>query len=396
VTVGFPEVPIGELARSVERPVRPIEGHSYRQLGVRLWGKGAYERDAIDGGETSYASLSRVAAGDIVVNKIWARNGSVAVVPTHLDGCYVSGEFPTFQCVPDRLDPRWFHWITRARWFWDRCDIEARGTSGKNRIRPERFLTIPVPAPPLSEQRRIVARIEELAAEIGAATVLRNESGGLGQVLGRRARDVAFESLKRIGRVSVASVSEFVTKGTTPKTYGHPFAATGVPFLRAEEVGDGRLNWRATPFFLSQETNLFMNRSRTRAGDVLVTIAGTIGRAAVVPSDAPQLNMNQAVCVIRPLAMADSDYLCHFIRSSAGQEQLRLATVTSALSNISLGTVRRVALPLPTLSEQRRIVAYLDDIQAKLDALKTLQEKTGAELDALMPSILDKAFRGEL
>jgi type I restriction enzyme S subunit len=53
-------------------------------------------------------------------------------------------------------------------------------------------------------------------------------------------------------------------------------------------------------------------------------------------------------------------------------------------------------IPVPPLRDQHRIVAYLDELQAKVDALKTLQEKTAAELDALLPSILDKAFRGEL
>lgn len=56
----------------------------------------------------------------------------------------------------------------------------------------------------------------------------------------------------------------------------------------------------------------------------------------------------------------------------------------------------RVELPLPPLPEQRRIVAYLDDLQAKVDRLKALQAQTAAELDALLPAILDKAFKGEL
>jgi len=55
-----------------------------------------------------------------------------------------------------------------------------------------------------------------------------------------------------------------------------------------------------------------------------------------------------------------------------------------------------VCLPIPPLSEQRRIVAYLDDLQAKVDALKAQQAQAAAELDALLPSILDKAFKGEL
>ncbi len=58
--------------------------------------------------------------------------------------------------------------------------------------------------------------------------------------------------------------------------------------------------------------------------------------------------------------------------------------------------MRKTQIPLPPLPEQHRIVAYLDRLQAKVDALKNLQAETAAELDALLPSILDRAFKGEL
>ena len=64
--------------------------------------------------------------------------------------------------------------------------------------------------------------------------------------------------------------------------------------------------------------------------------------------------------------------------------------------NLVLKFIREFPVPLPPLREQRQIVAQLDDLQTKADALKGLQAGTSTELDALMPSILDKAFRGEL
>jgi type I restriction enzyme S subunit len=142
---------------------------------VKLWGEGAYERESIDGIQTKYKRLSRVEAKDVVVNKIWARNGSVAVVPENLSGCYVSGEFPTFNPIQEKLEPRWFNWLTKTKEFWSQCDEKSQGTSGKNRIRPERFLEIEIPLPPLNEQRRIVARIEELAARIEEARNLQSK-----------------------------------------------------------------------------------------------------------------------------------------------------------------------------------------------------------------------------
>jgi type I restriction enzyme S subunit len=63
---------------------------------------------------------------------------------------------------------------------------------------------------------------------------------------------------------------------------------------------------------------------------------------------------------------------------------------------LSVGRIKQITVPVPTLKEQRCIVAYLNDLQAKVDALKKLQAETAAELDALLPSILDKAFKGEL
>ncbi len=64
--------------------------------------------------------------------------------------------------------------------------------------------------------------------------------------------------------------------------------------------------------------------------------------------------------------------------------------------NLNTHIVRCLVVPLPPLEEQHRIVAYLDGLQAKVDALRRLQAETAAELDALLPAILDRAFKGDL
>jgi type I restriction enzyme S subunit len=68
----------------------------------------------------------------------------------------------------------------------------------------------------------------------------------------------------------------------------------------------------------------------------------------------------------------------------------------SAQAKLNQRNARKISFPLPPISEQRRIVAYLDDLQAKVEALRWLQVETAAELDALLPSILDRAFKGKL
>ena len=72
------------------------------------------------------------------------------------------------------------------------------------------------------------------------------------------------------------------------------------------------------------------------------------------------------------------------------------ARTTAGQYNVSLGRLRAAEIPVPPLPEQRRIVAELDALQLQVDALKRLQSETSAELDALLPAILDRAFKGEL
>jgi type I restriction enzyme S subunit len=171
----WPLVPLSRVATLIERTVPVEAGKRYRTIGVKWWGEGAYERDTIDGAETAAKTLSLVHAGDLIINKIWVRHGSIAVATQGVDGCAASGEFPTFVLDREQLEPRWLHWLSKTRDFWDKCDKLSQGTSGKNRIKLERFLTIDIPLPPLPEQRGILARIEALAGRIDEAKRLREE-----------------------------------------------------------------------------------------------------------------------------------------------------------------------------------------------------------------------------
>jgi len=141
-----------------------------------------------------------------------------------------------------------------------------------------------------------------------------------------------------------------------------------------------------------------LSRSQLRPGDVLINLVGaSIGRSAVFAGEVSEANVNQAVAVLSPIPeKVDSRYLMRFLNCTRTQEVIHGGKVETARPNISLGDLRVLKIPLPPRERQRHIVAYLDDLQAKVDALKKLQSETAAELDALMPSILSKAFSGEL
>ena len=130
----------------------------------------------------------------------------------------------------------------------------------------------------------------------------------------------------------------------------------------------------------------------------MTRVGAGIGEAAVVDQD-----IEFAIYVSLALIRTDDtrlrpEFLVHWLNSSAGRASSRRETLGRGHSqgNLNLKLLRGVMLPLPQLPEQRRIVSELDALQAEVDALKRLQAETAVELDALLPSILDKAFKGEL
>lgn len=391
----WPQVALGEVATPVERPEVPSAGTEYRQIGVRLWGEGAYERESIDGSQTKYKTLSRVEADDIIVNKIWARNGSVAVVPEALAGCFGSGEFPTFAPDKTKLFPRWIHWLTKTKGFWEQCDDKSRGTSGKNRIRPERFLEITIPLPPLDEQRRVVSQIEELAARIEEARRLRwqavEEAGALLRSTSRR----LFSEAKSHG----SAVLESLCTDIIDCLHSNPiYSDDGIPTLRSPDVGWGRLYPHTALKTSEEEYQRRTRRGVLNPGDIIIVReGGGTGKAGIV-QEGQRMSLGQRVMQIRPDQRKVLPYffLYQWLSPLIQEDQIVSLMKGSASPHLNIGAIRKFQLILPTIAEQRRIVAYLDDFQAKVRSLSRLQTDTADELDAMLPSILDKAFRGDL
>ncbi len=444
MTNGFPIVQLDKVSCPVERPEVPVAATLYRQIGVKLWGVGAYEREPIDGAQTRYKTLSRVEEDDIIVNKIWARNGSVAVVPKTLAGCYGSNEFPTFIPIREKLYARWFHWYTKTKDFWDQCDEKSRGTSGKNRIRPERFLEIKIPLPPLSEQRRIVARIEELAAKIDEARGLRQKAVEEAEALWSSALSAAFKPPFEYTAGNGGTAQDLLekqAKAYAPASgsnnnnahpwkpniysqglYGLPanwvwsdlgsvlthlvdcindtpdFSSfpTGLLGLKSTNVRPYKLDLSQRWFMTPEDFALWNRREQPKAGDLMLTREAPMGNACILPD-------NVQACLTQRLMLLRSDetfvqkrYVLHFLNSPHFQDQVIEQCRGLTTPHIRVQDAPLIKVPLAPLSEQQRIVAYLDGLQGKVDTLKHWQAETDSELDAMLPSLLDKAFKGEL
>jgi type I restriction enzyme, S subunit len=386
----WPRTRLGNVVSAVERPEAPRAGTVYRQIGVRLWGAGAYEREPLDGSQTKYSQLFRAETGDVIVNKIWARNGSVAVVSDVLSGCFGSSEFPMFSPDTDKVSSQWIHWLTKTRDFWFQCDEKSRGTSGQNRIKPEQFLNVEIPLPPLADQRRMVTQIEELAAQIKNARILREETLEEANALLTASRRAAIsDSLGEVIALEDTCIAIIDNLHSNPQ-----LSETGIPCIRSPDVGYGTLDLEG-----AQRTDKAEYRRRTARGEprendiVLVREGGGTGKCALV-QPGQRFSLGQRVMMLRPNTdRIVPQFLLHQLLSPLVQEaQIAPLSKGSASPHLNIGALRRFDLKLPGLPEQRRVVAELDALETEISALRRVQAETAVELDALLPSILNRAF----
>lgn len=389
----WPVVPLGEVVLQRKEFITIDDFLTYKRCRVQLHAKGAVLRDEVEGTRIKTKSQQVCKAGEFLVAEIDAKVGGYGIVPPELDGAIVSSHYFLFTINRHKIDRRFLRYFIKTPIFRDQ--VGARGSTNYAAIRPHQVLSYQIPLPSLHEQRRIVAKIERLTAKIEEARGLRGKSLDQIDAL-RRSLTASVIDKAPIGRTNLEEVSGRITKGESPSWQGYAYQEEGPVFIRSENVLWGSIDL-SNPVHIPEAFHEKLVRSQLVPGDVLINLVGaSIGRACIVPQDIVPANVNQAVAVISPRQDSlDGGYLLKVLLGNNAQATLHGGKVDTARANISLTDLRRLRIPLPHIEEQRRIVAYLDGLQAKLDRLKALQEQSAAELDALLPSVLDKAFRGE-
>ncbi|HPD30172.1 MAG TPA: restriction endonuclease subunit S [Phycisphaerae bacterium] len=324
-------------------------------------------------------------------NRLFAWKGSFALAPNDSHGCYVSNEFPCFQVNPDRLDGMFlWRYLSQEPVWTEALGLSTGGTpTSRNRLKEEKLLQMTIPLPPLSEQRRIVAKIDQLAAKIEEARELRSTLEDEGDVLVRAETHRLFHVEQDRPPVgwSMAAVGDLGPKGAETVQTG-PFGAQlhksdfvpeGRPVLAIGNVQWGYLDTR-TIDHVTEAKAAELARYILADGDVLFTRSGTVGRSAVVPADADGWLMTGHILRIRlNRTRCEPQFLFHGFRGSRDmQEQVEGSIPGATRAGFNTALLSGVRLPLPPIPEQRRIVEYLDGLQAKVDRLKELQAATAA------------------
>lgn len=334
--------------------------------------------------------------GDLVISGINAVKGAIAiysetaqkpVAATIHYGAYIPNK--------ERVDIKFLWWFLRSAAFRDIVQHHIPGGI-KTELKAKRFLAVPVPLPPLTEQRRIVARIEALAARVAEAQSLRRQASEAASSLFFSGLEVVYQDLL-VKQPSFPLIE--LVKPNRGISYGVVLLGehqeNGIPTLRAGDLKQYHVNTTNLKM-ISPEISGKYERTKLRGGEILLKIRGGYGDVAVCPSGLINANVSREIAVIPLLKNVIPEFGMYVLSTTSSQERMSAKLRGTSYQGLNLSDVRKLPIPVPPLEEQRRLVAYLDGLQGQVSALRVVQAETERELFALMPSILDKAFKGEL
>lgn len=372
-------VSLREVAKYVKRqsPIEPTK--RYTQVGVRLWGTGAYRRETIFGTETQYRTFTDLMLNDIIVNKIWARNGSVSVVDKDTHGCSASPEYPIYEIDQTKLYPRYFYWFTKSPVLWDQCDLLSKGTSGQNRLKPEEFLNVEIPLPPLDHQVSISNSLDRIQASLSE-------------------RQEQIDAIERETRAMLLNAFHDMVDGADQRPLSEvaPLNRRPVevepdveyPELGARSFGRGLFH---KPALLGSSIT-WQKLFRIHEGDLVFSNIkaweGAFGVAG--KADHMRVGSHRYLTCTPDTRLVTSNFLLFYLQTAEGLQRIGKASPGSADRNRTLGQKRLEAIKVPVapLTAQRKF----DQLCRQVNAIRDVRLETGREIDALIPAMLHQLF----
>lgn len=252
---------------------------------------------------------------------------------------------------------------------------------------------IPIPLPPLGEQRRIVAAIEEQFSRLDVAddvfTALVKRLGGLAEALISRATKGKWPV------VALSDVTRHQGYGSSAKCSVDP---TGTPVLRMGNIDGGRIKVGSLKYLPSDHPDA--KKFRLTSGDVLFNRTNSpelVGKTAVYRGDPPDAAFASYLIRVQLSNDCLPAWASLVINSSHGRGYVaRVRTQQVGQANVNGTKLAAMPIPLPPLEEQRRIVAELEQQLSLIDSLRAAVESAQKGSAALRRAILERAFRGEL
>lgn len=271
-------------------------------------------------------------------------------------------------------------------------------------LNKELFFNMPFPLPPLTEQQRIVERIESLFAKLDEAKEnLQNVLDGFetrkAAILHKAFTGELTANWRKQHGVSMDSWEEKKLGDVADTQYGYTESASseaiGPKFLRITDIQNGIVNWDKVPYCRISEEEL--EKYKLSIEDIVIARTGaTTGKSYLIKDNI--LSVFASYLIRLKLKTKDvlSNFIYQFMQSQLYWTQITDFSKGIAQPGVNAQKLKKIKLSLPTLPEQTEIVRIIDDLLAKEQQAKELAENALAKIDLIKKSILARAFRGEL
>jgi restriction endonuclease S subunit len=353
----FPFESLGALIIQKENKIKLQDDVLYKQVTIKLYGKGVLVRQEVMGAEIKTEAQFVVNAGDFIMSKIDARNGAFGVVPEILEGAVVTTSFPYFEVQTNKVNPKYLESIVTQKSFYDQINNMVSGATGRRSVEVDNFLELQIPFPPLEVQNEIVEKIKKQKQIIDGAERIDNaHRTSLGE-LNFETKLLSNICQNLDGRRKPITEEDRI-KGDIPY-----FGASGV----IDYVQD----------YIFDEDLLLVSEDGANLKMRTYPIAFSIKGKTWINNHAHVLKFNDRI----------TQKFVEYYLNSISLEEYLTGTTQPKLNQEKLNNI---PIPLPPLETQRQIVEKLDKQMQALEGVRLLKSEAEKRIEEILAGVWGK------
>ena len=436
------KVKLGDFLIRSKIPVDIEDNKQYKRVTIRTKHQGVSVRDFEIGAKIGTKKQFILNAGQFVLSKIDAMYGAFGIAPSEVDGAIITGNFWAYDYDKNMVCIDWLNHFTNSPDFYDLCRRASTGITHRKYLDEDFFLSYEVNLPDLEDQNSLVFSINGIRDKISSLevelsyqlTLLENLNQAIlqeavqGKLVPQDDNDEpASELLKRIkaekellireklikqGKLQEAEtldellfdipkswvwckldeICKHITDGThqTPK-----YTKEGRIFLSAQNVKPFKFMPEEHKYVSEEAYQEYTKNGKPEIGDILIGRVGAgIGETAVIDKEL-DFCIYVSLALVQPFkTFVDSNYLAIVFNSPYGYKYAKgnISSKGGSAGNFNLGRIRSFLIPLPPLSEQKRIVSEIEKQFAKTKQLKEHIHANQQATEQLLKALLHQAF----
>ena len=336
----------------------------------------------------------------VLVGKITpcTQNNKTTIVPSDIDGGFATTEVYALHTM-DNMTPLYLNYFIRSNKINEYLVSTMIGATGRQRVPSDTIKNLDIPLPPLSEQQRIVSKLDLLFEKIDKSIALHQKNMDEADIfIGSVLNDVFGELEEKYENDILKNISNIIS--------GYAFKSSD--FSNYNEIKSIKITNVGVKEFVEDEENRLskdllekLSKYTVNSGDIVIALTRPYIsnglKVTFVPNSYNGAFVNQRVAAIQSKNnISLINYIYYYLCTSNILTNVMELSKTLNQPNLSIKDLSNFEIPTPPLNIQQKVVKYLDEVSEKIEKVKSVQKEKMDSLIALKASILDRAFRGEL